>query len=79
MHSRQISLNRNSVQKVSLVLWMKLFVLYDKILTDLMDKHCPIKKKMISNKFCPWMDVELRGASEGKAGKQRGSGAVEKG
>jgi len=36
------------------------FVLYNKVLTQLMDKHCPVIKKKIREKQTPWIDLELR-------------------
>ena len=34
--------------------------LYDSVLTDIMDKHCPMIKKKITKKQTPWIDLELR-------------------
>ena len=34
--------------------------LYDNVLTQLMDKHCPVIKKKIKKKQTPWIDLELR-------------------
>ena len=34
--------------------------LYDSVLTQLMDKHCPIIKKKVKKKQTPWIDLELR-------------------
>ena len=34
--------------------------LYDSVLTNLMDKHCPVIKKRLERKPTPWMDLELR-------------------
>ena len=36
------------------------FSLYNKVLTQLMDKHCPVIKKKIREKQTPWIDLELR-------------------
>ena len=35
-------------------------VLYNTVLTQLMDKHCPYIKKKITKKPMPWLDLELR-------------------
>lgn len=34
--------------------------LYDTVLTQLMDKHCPVIKKKIGQRTRPWEDLELR-------------------
>ena len=34
--------------------------LYDTVLTQLMDKHCPVIKKKIKRRPTPWIDLELR-------------------
>ena len=34
--------------------------MYNKVLTELMDKHCPIIKKKIKANDTPWRDLELR-------------------
>ena len=34
--------------------------LYNKVLLELMDKHCPVINKTVKGKHRPWMDEELR-------------------
>ena len=34
--------------------------LYDTVLTEIMDKHCPVIKKKIKKTPMPWLDLELR-------------------
>ena len=34
--------------------------LYNSVLTDLMDKHCPLIEKTVKENYRPWMDEELR-------------------
>ena len=34
--------------------------LYNDVLTELMDKHCPVKKKKMKPNDAPWRDLELR-------------------
>ena len=34
--------------------------LYNQVLTGLMDKHCPVKKKTLNKRYAPWIDEELR-------------------
>ena len=34
--------------------------LYNTVLTELMDQHCPIIKKKIKKNYAPWRDLELR-------------------
>jgi hypothetical protein len=34
--------------------------LYESVLTELMDNHCPVIKKKIKKKPTPWLDLELR-------------------
>ena len=34
--------------------------LYNSILTDLMDKHCPLIEKTVKENYKPWVDEELR-------------------
>ena len=34
--------------------------LYNSVLTQLMDKHCPVIKKKLRKKPMPWLDVDLR-------------------
>ena len=34
--------------------------LYNRVLTELMDKHCPVIKKRIKKNDTPWRDLELR-------------------
>ena len=35
-------------------------ILYNTVLTQLMDKHCPFIKKKIKKNPMPWLDLELR-------------------
>lgn len=34
--------------------------LYDTVLTELMDKHCPVIKKKLKKRQSPWVDLDLR-------------------
>ena len=35
-------------------------LMYHTVLTELMDKHCPLKKKLVKNNYSPWFDDELK-------------------
>ena len=55
--------------------------LYNEVLTSLMDKHCPVKKRTIKKKYAPWIGEELqnlrRKRRRAERAKNKGTGSKE--